>query len=95
MDLTHLRSWAHYGTEYVIGYDQGSGAWCCRKFDSRSGSTYQFADGTTQTLIAAGADEEAGFWGNSAGWLYVDLPSGPQILRYGSRDGGSTWQALV
>jgi hypothetical protein len=92
--LTHLRSWGHYGTEYVIGYDKGSGTWYCQKYDARHGQAYNFADGSTQVQIAAGDDEEAGLWGDSAGWLYVDLTSGSVITRYGSRDGGSTWQVM-
>ncbi len=92
MELSRIRVWGHYGHEFVLGYSGGS--WYCRRLDIRTGSFVPFSDGSTFALVAEGPDVEAGFWGNSAGHLYVGLPVESGWDRYVSYNHGENWRKL-
>jgi hypothetical protein len=91
--LKYLRSCAHYGTEYVAGFDAAAGKWYCTKRTTGNGTALLFLNGTTQMEIGPGDDHEAGFWGNAAGDIFLNALVGDGLTRYTSRDGGSTWEA--
>jgi len=92
IDWTMIRSWQFGGIEYMLGYD--SGDWKVAARDIVTNMRITFADGSQEVTITTGENRAAGFHGTANGWLYADIPKSSGMIRYRSKDSGSTWESI-